>query len=389
MQYIFLIFMPFALWATDLNTLFEKVQESNLYKGYSENIDATMQGEKSSMIEDSWSIGASVGYADVRDTADSATEFELSISRNFQFNSSKIDNFLQTNQRYALLQKEIEKNRLKVKLWQLYGMYCINMKALQAKGELSSVYDEIRLQIEKGVEYGEFDTSKAIMAKLSLDNLNLQISKLDNLVQDYESQIKSIVAYNSSLECKEQKPDIYKLFNPENSVLEPLLQTKIEQKKYKLSLAAKNFSSVEVGASYANEIDTDRYMINLSFPLALGEKNQAQQVAALHQLSASNYELEAFRNSYIHNTSTLENRLEIYTKYLSSTENSIMKLSNVLIKQSNMRFRAGEDSFISMLKATETKAQMIESILDLKIDRHNAVAKYMYDYAIDPQGVIK
>ena len=54
-----------------------------------------------------------------------------------------------------------------------------------------------------------------------------------------------------------------------------------------------------------------------------------------------------------------------------------------------MRFRAGEESLISMLKATETKLQMIETILELKIDRHNAVAKYMYDYAIDPKGVSK
>ncbi len=85
----------------------------------------------------------------------------------------------------------------------------------------------------------------------------------------------------------------------------------------------------------------------------------------------------------------MENRLEIYTKYLKTSDKLIRDSSNTLIKQSNMRFRAGEESLISMLKATETKLQMIETILELKIDRHNAVAKYMYDYAIDPKGVSK
>jgi len=40
-----------------------------------------------------------------------------------------------------------------------------------------------------------------------------------------------------------------------------------------------------------------------------------------------------------------------------------------------------------MLKAAETKLQMIETILDLKTKRHEAVSNYLYNYAIDPERV--
>ncbi len=390
MRYIFLFLVPVLAMAEDINTLYERIVQSNIYKSKSEALSATMQSKKSSLYSDGWNLGATVGYAKGRDAAtDSATEFELSLSKEFNLHSSNIDTLIKDTTLYIENEKKIQENRLKVRLWQLYGNYCITMQALQAKGELASIYDTISAHIDKGVQYGEFDASKAIMAKLALENLNLQISKLENSVQNYEVQIKTLVPFDGQFECKHLKPDIYRLFNPEYSALQGALEKKIEISKEALTLANNTLTKINLGASYANEVDTDKYMLHISLPLAYGDKNQAARASAMHSLNASNYELETFRNNYIHESSAMENRLEIYRKYLKTSDKLIRDSSNTLIKQSNMRFRAGEESLISMLKATETKLQMIETILELKIDRHNAVAKYMYDYAIDPKGVSK
>ena len=53
------------------------------------------------------------------------------------------------------------------------------MNASQAKGELALVYEEVQNQIDKGVKFGEFDDSKATMAHLTYQNLDLEISKLE------------------------------------------------------------------------------------------------------------------------------------------------------------------------------------------------------------------
>ncbi len=389
MPYILMILLPLWVMAEDINVLYERVTQSDLYKSSSQSLNATVEAKKASLYSDGWNIGADIGQSEGREGADSGMEFGLSLSKDFNLNAAAIEHLINTTQAYAEHKKKIEENRLKVKLWQRYGNYCITLQAIEAKGELGVVYDTIRDYIDKGVEYGEFDVSKSIMALLALENLNLQISKLENSAQHYEAGIRAIVPFDGQFVCQQLRPDITRLFDSQYSAFTPVLQKQIEINKETLALASKKLSTINIGTSYTNELDADKYMFNVSIPLALGNKQQASRASALHALQASNYELEGFKNRYAHESAAIESRLRIYNKYLNTSDRLIRESSNKLIEQSNMRFRAGEESLIAMLKATETKLQMIETILELKIDRHNAVAQYMYDYAIDPKGVSK
>ncbi|MDF1877100.1 TolC family protein [Sulfurimonas sp. SAG-AH-194-L11] len=389
MKYLFLIALPLLLMAENLEVLYPKVKTSNIYKSKNEAIKTKFQNKSASLYKDSWQIGAGLGYADVRDGSDNGSEYQLSLGKSFTLNSGGVDDFVRQNSHYASLQTEILENRLSAQLWRLYGNYCITMDALQAKAELASVYDAISKHIQKGVEYGEFDSGKAIMAQLSLENVNLQISKLENILQQYELSIKRVVPFDGQFECKSLEVDLGKLFDPEYSALLPMLQSKKNVDTLSSTITKQSTNSLNLNGLYTREIDTDRYMLNISMPLAIGEKNQARRAAAMSQLEATNYEMAYFQNSYKNETITLKRRLEIYKKYLFTSEEYIKKNADILIEQSNMRFRAGEESFISMLKATQTKLQMIETILGLKIDRHNAVAKYMNDYAVNPKEIIK
>ncbi len=389
MRYMFFILLPIFLMAEDINELYEKVAQSNIYKSKSEALNSTMQGTKSSLYSDGWNIGADAGQSNGKDGTDSGIELGISLNKDFNLNRSNIDSLINHTQAYTNNKKKIEENRLKVRLWQLYGNYCTTMQALDAKGELASTYDTIKEHIDKGVEYGEFDDSKSIMAKLALESLNLQISKLENSAQSYEVQIKTIVPFDGQFVCQRLRPNIIRLFDSKYSELNSVLQTQIEISKAALALANNKVTKINIGTSYSNELDAEKYMLNFSLPLAFGEKKQASRASALHALHAANYKLDTFKDRYAYESAAIESRLRIYRKSLKASDRLIRESSNKLIEQSNMRFRAGEESLISMLKTTEIKLQMIEAILELKIDRHNAVAKYMYDYAIDPKGVSK
>ncbi|MBD3842954.1 MAG: TolC family protein [Campylobacterales bacterium] len=260
---------------------------------------------------------------------------------------------------------------------------------MQSKAELSSLYSQIQEHMQKGAEYGEFDNSKVIMSNLALESLNLELSKLENLVQAYEAQIKILVDFDGQFECKNLEVSQEKLFDPEYSALWDVLESNVEKNKAELQVNEQYFDKLSLEAKYTDEIDTNRYTIALSVPLNLGEQNEAKRALNMKQISAANYELEALRDQYRHESSALKSRLDIYKKYLFSSEKTIIQNANELIKQSNMRFMAGEENFLSMIKATETKLSMIETILNLKLERHNAVAQYMYDYSVDPQGVKK
>jgi outer membrane protein TolC len=114
---------------------------------------------------------------------------------------------------------------------------------------------------------------------------------------------------------------------------------------------------------------------------------EAKKARAAHNYSSLNYEISSFKKRYEEETKALKTRLNVYKVHVSATEESIRVSSDKLIRQSNLRFKAGEESLIEILKATETKLQMIDTILQLKLKRHEAVSNYLYNYAIDPQGV--
>lgn len=389
MRYILIFLLPYILMAENIEALYEKVHQSTSYKSRLSALNAQYQSTKMDMAADGFNVNGGVTYADLKDHSDSGIEYEVAITKELFINGSKIDNFLRYSDKYKNLQAKNLENRYKVKIWQLYGNYCVAMEALQAKAELSSVYSDIKSHMQKGVEFGEFDNSKVVMSSLALESLNLELSKLENLVQMYESQIKVLVDFDGQFECKNLEADIDKLFDPQYSALWPVLETNVQKTDAALKVSRQTFNSVNVEAKYTDEIDTNRYMIGVSIPLNFGEKNEAKRSMAMSEMSAANYELETLRNQYRHESSALKSRLDIYKKYLLSSEKIILLQANQLINQSNMRFMAGEESFLSMIKATETKLKMIETILDLKLQRHDAVAQYMYQYSIDPQGVKK
>jgi len=379
--------VPALIFADSISTLFDKVEQSALYKSRSEAIDAEFEQKKASVYNDGWRVGGDLAYADVKDVSDSATEYSVSIGKDFMLSGSKIEALLKEEKNYAKMLKEIEKNRIKARLWQLYGSYCITMKALQAKGELGVIYDEMNRYIDKGVRFGEFDASKSITAHLALENLNLQISELDSRLQDFKAQIEAIVPFDGQFECRRLRPDFNKLFDPKYSALWPMLEGKVTSAKKMVELSGNRTQTLGVDGAYVDEIDTRRYVLSLSIPLAFGAKNEAERAAAMHTFAAARYELEAFQKRYAQDTKALETRLDIYRNHVTNTESSIKLSTDTLISQSHMRFVAGEESFISMLKAAETKLQMIETILELKTKRHEAVSNYLYNYAIDPERV--
>ena len=387
MRYLFIMMIPALIFADSISTLFDRVEQSDLYKSRSEAIDAEFEQKRASVYNDGWRVGGDLTYADVKDGSDSGAEYSVTVGKDFMLSGSKIEALLKEEKNYAKMLKEIEKNRIKARLWELYGSYCITMKALQAKGELGVIYDEMNRYIDKGVRFGEFDASKSIMAHLALENLNLQISELDSSLQDYEAQIEAIVPFDGQFECSRLKPNFNKLFDPKYSALWPMLEGKVTSAKKMVELSGNRTQTLGVDGTYVDEIDTRRYVLSLSIPLAFGSKNEAERAAAMHTFAAARHELEAFQKRYAQDTKALKTRLDIYRNHVTNTESSIRLSTDTLISQSRMRFVAGEESFISMLKAAETKLQMIETILDLKTKRHEAVSNYLYNYAIDPERV--
>ncbi len=291
---------------------------------------------------------------------------------------------------YAKLRKKVELNRIKARIFRLYGEYCIEREALAAQKELAAIYTQMLKQIDTGVRFGEFDASKALMAHMALENLNLKIVETQSRTRKIEGEISSVVFFDRSRAvCSVWSYDLNYLLNPENSAFYPMLGLKEKRSKEELALSRSRVPKIGVSASYSDEIDTRRATLGISIPLSFGKKSEAERMAAMHAYSAAKSEAEAMRRAYKSSSDALRERLDLYNTRVREFESSIKLTADTLIEQSRMRFKAGEESLLSMLKAAETKLQMIETLIALKTKRHDAVAEFIENYAVDPKGVTR
>ncbi len=377
------------LCAQSLQELYGEVANSPLYKSRAETIEAQRQSAAAERYEDGWSMSAEVGGAFPKDGSSSGGEFSLSIGKEFTLQHSVLGAFLRQNGEYAKLGKTVEINRIKGRIFRVYGEYCIQKEALKAQKSLAAVYKEMLKQIDTGVRFGEFDSSKALMAHLALENLNLKIVETQSLLSSLRSDISSVVFFDGEAVCNSLEYDMNYLLNPANSAFRPMLEMGRKRAKEAMALSRSRIPKLGVSASYSDEIDTRRTMLGISIPLAIGNRNEAQRSAALHAYEAARSEMEALNRAYESASGALSERLSLYSTKVQMFESSINLTTDTLIEQSRLRFKAGEESLLSMLKAAETKLQMIETLIALKIKRHDAVAQFIDRYAIDPEGVTK
>ncbi len=383
---VVLLLSASILAAQSLKDLYAEIEHSPLYQSRAEAIDAESAREASQRYSDGWSVGADLARAFPKEGAPSGSEYALTVGKEFNFERSALGRLLERNKSYHALRKRIELNRLKSRLFGLYGSLCIDAEALGAQRHLAAIYREMLKQIDTGVRFGEFDASKALMAHLALENLNLKIVETESRMEWLEGEISGIVSFDTPAECPVTEPTLDDLLDPESSAYAPLLGLRERVTKEALALSRSRIPKIGLSATYSDEIDTRRATIGLSLPLSLGKGSEQMRAAALHDHTAARREKEALERSYRAASEALRKRLGLYTSKVERFEASIDLTTETLIEQSRMRFKAGEESFLSLLKAAETKLQMIETLIELKTKRHEAIVQFLDAYAVDPEG---
>lgn len=383
------IILPLNIMAENISTLFERIVESDLYNSQIEAIETNIQNKKASLYNDGWTIGGGTAYPSFNNN-NKGMEYQLSIGKNIMLHHSQLKKLLQHRNKYAKMLKNVKKNQLKALIFRLYGLYCITMESLQTKGKLAAIYDTLNIQLKKGVAFGEFSSNKAIMVNLAFQNLILQISQMESQLQIYEAKIKSFIPFNGQFKCENYKFNLKKLFAPESSVYFDLLQRQKLTALSTLNVASNKLQSVNVNMSYSRSLGIDGYTMNLSVPLSFDNtRYEAHKSSTMHNYSSLNYQIAFFKKRYKEQTKALKARLNIYKENFSKIDTSIKNDSYELIKQSNLRFHVGEESLLGILKATQTQLQIVNTILQFKLQRQIAISNYLYNYAINPQGVLQ
>ncbi|MRJ01848.1 MAG: hypothetical protein GXO19_01785 [Epsilonproteobacteria bacterium] len=381
------IVLVVSLVGQDITFLFQKSRESLLFLKERDRIEAEGLHRKSDLFDADYRTALGLGYGRDDGGGEKGMEYEVSAGRDL-FVGGDLKGYFSTVESYTEYRLRLELNKIKIELWRLYGNYCLLMRSLQAKGKLGEVYDEIARHIDTGVRLGEFSASDSIMAHLSLDKLNLEISQLEPQLAQIEGKIKQIVPeFDGEFICRGLRPDFDSLFSVENSLLWKLFSLKEKGLREELRLHGV-LRRIGIDLTLTRERDGQGGMVTFSIPLSLSPSAQMERAAILKELSALLKEVDQLKIQYGQDTRVLKERLRVYRDHVSRTEHSIELSADTLIRQSQMRFKAGEEGLMEMLKAVETKLALLETILQLKLKRRNIIADYMERYGIDIERVL-
>ncbi|MRI83238.1 MAG: hypothetical protein C6I00_02350 [Nitratiruptor sp.] len=385
-----LIWFLFALplLAQDLLSLWSQIEEAPSYRQHSSKIEAQILTQQAQTFNANPRISLALGYGE-SDEGPGKMEYEVGIGRDL-FVGGDLKGYMRHSKRYGELIQLYEANRLKIELWRLYGRHCLIQESLQAKRKLRDLYAKMADHIETGVRLGEFGANEALMARLELRRLELELTQIAMELDRFASGIASLIpSFDGHFVCTLPPLDRKALFEPENSLAWRVYQERKLLLQRELDLRSKPIQTLGLDLTLAKELDAKRASLSLSIPLATSSSTKRAKEAARKELLAAHYELERFTLEYRQERERLKRRLQLYQQRLQNLESSMEDLAQSLVEQSQKRFLAGEEGVLGLLKALESRLALVETILQTKLDHLEAIAEYMERYGIEIERVFR
>lgn len=384
--FVLLTALTATLWGQTLQMLYAQIDQSPEALARYDEILMQTQKERGDSMVGGWSLGGYAGFADPKGDVSSKREFGAGIAKEIDLTLGKRSDYLNALQSRGNLGKKIVAARIKSRLFDLAGNYCIESEALESKTKLLQNYRRIHAGIEEGVKYGEFDTSKAILSQLAIRNLQMEVIALQSSIDTLESKIKAMVDLPEPLACPVELPGFSGLTDPGNSLLHTYYMQQERAAKANLAMSRDLFPAAQVGLEYSDEIDTRRAMLTVQVPLSLGGRAESDKALAMYGRQKALHEVQRLGRAFKSDAANLKHQMRLLNTTLNIQKGEMDIATLDLIVQSQQRFEAGEENIIALLKAAEQRQALIQNTVDTKRKRHQLISDFLTTYAIDPQG---
>lgn len=261
---------------------------------------------------------------------------------------------------FALLENEV---RL------LYHINCLNQKNIEQYKESFLAYEALYMKKEKSYKYGEISKKELLVLQIELDRLKNEYKLYENEVKisrdNLQSKILLPLFKDKELSCKDIKP-VTKEFDfdiKDETLDEQSLSKKIQSLQSDFDRYNAPFDSFALGASYKNELDTDRFTVALSVPLNFTTSiNEESRAAALHKKSAAQYEKESLKLQKASNTEALKKELAQSFESITAQKAMVEKYENELMPLVKSAYALGEDSAIEYLLSQRELLRLKEEL---------------------------
>ncbi|MDY0122687.1 TolC family protein [Sulfurimonas sp.] len=253
----------------------------------------------------------------------------------------------------------------------LYHVNCLNQKNTLQYMDSFLAFEKFYEKKKRAYEHGEISKKDLLALQIELERIRAEYKLYENEVNISRDNLESKALLPSlredELSCKDTVPITKELqFDYEG---ETLLEQSIEKKilTYQSDYERYNvsFDSFTLGATYENELDTDRFVFSLSMPLNFTNSfNEDNRAAAMHKKSALMHEKEGVRLQKSSHAEALKKELVQNYENITAYQAMAQKYENELMPLVKGAYELGEGSvmeyLLSQRELTDLKKELIE-----------------------------
>ncbi len=316
------------------------------------------------------------------DEGDDAFEYSMGLSKTFAFGDTKTLGLLaqRLENEAKLLQKEKALISLSNRIQNLYHRSCLDKEnRVLIEASLQS-YQTLYEKKKKAYKYHE-------VSKKELLQLEMQMRSLKQKAQSSLSREKiskeslydlSLLAKHQPLSCQDMTPLVAQI--PFDGVLFSLSQDAFNKELLALSKLEKRYNksidSIDIGASYDDEIDTQRVGVGFAMPLAFtSEKNEQMHLSIMHQKKLKKLEQINWILERVAAKKRIEGELKNNYDAIIMIEENLAIYQETLMPLIEKSFQYGESSSLEYIFGRQKLLELSQELIQTKKAYYNKLFK--------------
>ncbi|GEM_PF-2140009 len=315
---------------------------------------------------------SSVAYATPA-SAQESLEYSIGLGSEFRLGDSAKDASSASHYEHLAMQNSAKLKLLKRQneLQREYHLSCIERESIDSYANVLEQFELVYAKKTLAFEYGELSKKEMLLLRLQRDKLIQKVEALRLNEDILRKKVLSLAQLDSDNQLFCDDLAAIEIFDVKNLKIynfsEQMFANLELSLKSKMRRYGSNFNSIYLSAHYDNEVDIERFGVELSVPLNFtSSKYEKMRVSLLHDTNRVHYEREALYLKKRVHTQALLAELSRSVKLYGDIKNRVNLYENELMPLMLQSYRLNESSFVEYLLSFAAFNDIVQELYSAK-----------------------
>jgi len=368
-----------------LQQLTEAAAHSDAAKARQYAAEAGTLQQRSELLTDGIALDAQAGYADAKNSADSAMEYRFIAAKPFR--TASTGNLERLLGQGTGITATMETARLQNGVYAYYVDACALQEDLWLLQDARERGRQMGRLIRTGMEGGEFDRSAWLRSRLNVQNLTTEMLTVQSRYRETLLLLGAAAQTTVTEPLCSDLPATIPLAPVSRFDEAPLLQqldNRLERANALATYRNTWLQEVTLAAGYDDEMDVRRGSLYVRLPLSIGERRENDREAARRDALAAAAERTAMRIE-------LKARIEVFASAQQTRRRNLRRLNDILIPEAyettvllEERFMGSEASYLEYIESQKALFALLREGVRLHAEALKAEAELFAYLGITP-----